>query len=213
MNKELQDAREDYQKDNLRKSDVASNAMDQFNRWFEEHKKTNQKDFNAMVLSTVGLNNRPSSRVVLLKGISKGGFEFYTNYQSHKGHDIDVNNSVSLVFYWPELERQVRVSGKAHKLSSEESDEYFASRPKGSQIGAWTSPQSQVVANREALEKRKEEFEKKFEDKVERPENWGGYRVMPDSMEFWQGRNDRLHDRIIYTEQQSGGWEIKRLAP
>ncbi len=213
MNNELQNIRQDYSSGSLRKADVLPDPIDQFTNWFEDYKKRAKHDSNAMVLSTVGLNNRPSSRVVLLKGISKGGFEFYTNYQSHKGHDISVNNSVSLVFFWPELERQVRVEGKAEMLTSAESDEYFKQRPRGSQIGAWTSPQSQVVLNRQLLEDRMVEIEKKFEGEIERPDNWGGYRVVPDSVEFWQGRSNRLHDRIIYIKDENGSWNLERLAP
>ncbi len=213
MNNELQNIRQDYSSSSLSKADVLPNPVDQFAAWFEEYKSSAKHDSNAMVLSTVGPNNRPSSRVVLLKGISKGGFEFYTNYQSHKAHDIGVNNLVSLVFFWPELERQVRVEGKAEKLSDAESDAYFKERPRGSQIGAWTSPQSQVVLNRQMLEDRMAEMEKKFEGEIERPDNWGGYRIMPESIEFWQGRSNRLHDRLIYIKGEKNTWDLKRLAP
>ncbi len=213
MNSELQNMRQDYSSGSLSKTDVTDNPVDQFTKWFEEYKPKAMHDANAMVLSTVGVNNRPSSRVVLLKGISKGGFEFYTNYQSHKAHDMGVNNLVSLVFYWPELERQVRVEGKAVKLTEAESDAYFKERPRGSQIGAWASPQSQVILNRQMLEERTAEMEKKFDGEIERPDNWGGYRVMPDSIEFWQGRSSRLHDRLIYIRKDDDSWDLKRLAP
>lgn len=213
MNNELQNMRQDYSSSSLTKADVLPNPIDQFTTWFNEYKSSAKHDPNAMVLSTVGTNNRPSSRVVLLKGISKGGFEFYTNYQSHKAHDIGVNNLVSLVFFWPELERQVRVEGKAERLSAAESDTYFKERPRGSQIGAWTSPQSQVVLNRQMLEERMAEMEKKFEGDIDRPDNWGGYRIVPDSVEFWQGRSNRLHDRLIYIKGAKKSWELKRLAP
>ena len=213
MNNELQNMRQDYSSSSLTKADVLSNPIDQFSAWFNQYSTCAKHDANAMVLSTVGANNRPSSRVVLLKGISNGGFEFYTNYQSHKAHDISVNNLVSLVFFWPELERQVRVEGKAEKLSEAESDAYFKERPRGSKIGAWTSPQSQVVLNRQMLEDRMAEMEKKFKAEIERPDNWGGYRVVTDSIEFWQGRSNRLHDRIIYIKGENESWDIKRLAP
>ena len=191
MNNELQNIRQDYSSSSLSKADVLPNPVDQFAAWFEEYKSSAKHDSNAMVLSTVGPNNRPSSRVVLLKGISKGGFEFYTNY-----HDIGVNNLVSLVFFWPELERQVRVEGKAEKMSDAESDAYFKERPRGSQIGAWTSPQSQVVLNRQMLEDRMAEMEKKFEGEIERPANGGGYRIMPESI-----------------KGEKNTWDLKRLAP
>lgn len=214
MSDQLQNTREDYSQGSLSKKDVQQHPVDQFSKWFAEYESLKVKDLNAMVLSTVGENNKPSSRVVLLKGFDKRGFEFYTNYRSHKALDIIVNNQVSLVFFWPEMERQIRVEGKAVKLSKHESDAYFKERPRGSQIGAWTSPQSEVIRDRTILEDRLSEMEKKFEGVVERPEDWGGYCIIPDTIEFWQGRSNRLHDRIKYVSINGGDqWDINRLAP
>jgi len=211
MKEELQKAREDYQQDVLNVSDVNKDPLKQFKLWFKEYQGINKKDFNAMVLSTA-TNNQPSSRVVLLKGIDKGGFEFYTNYNSNKAGDIERNPKVSLNFYWPELERQVRVEGKAVKLTGEESDQYFAIRPRGSKLGAWASPQSHEISREKLIDNLKA-YEDKFRDEVPRPDNWGGYRVLPVRFEFWQGRSNRLHDRICYSLESGTVWKIKRLAP
>ncbi len=212
LNDELQAAREDYRQAELDENATAENPFDQFSKWFEEYRESKAKDHNAMIVSTVSADGQPSSRTVLLKGFSENGFVFYTNYQSQKGKEIEQNPKVSLLFYWPELERQIRVDGKAGKIPPDKSTAYFEKRPRGSQIGAWASPQSQKVENREKLEEWKNEFDKKFGESVPRPPQWGGYAVIPEKMEFWQGRSDRLHDRILY-EKVGGKWKKGRLAP
>lgn len=212
MKKELQDTREDYQKGILDESLFNEDPLQQFKDWYRQYEKVNQLDTNAMTLSTYGLDGFPSSRVVLLKGVDAGGFEFYTNYLSHKGQEMASDNRVALTFYWPQLERQVRVTGYARQLEDEESDAYFRTRPYGSRIGAWVSPQSEVIPGREVLEKRQKEFEAKFPEDVPRPPHWGGYRVMPVQIEFWQGRSSRLHDRISYSKE-GDSWRRERLAP
>jgi pyridoxamine 5'-phosphate oxidase len=168
----------------------------------------------AMTLSTVNKENRPSARVVLLRDLSTGGFTFFTNYLSRKGHDIAVNPFAALNFFWPDLERQIRIEGKIVTLAAADSDAYFASRPRGSQIGAWSSPQSELIESRELLEQNVEQFTQQFEGKeVARPAHWGGYCLIPDYIEFWQGRESRLHDRICYFQHSDGSWVRSRLAP
>jgi len=214
MNKEqLQKLRENYSKHSLDESDVNSDPIIQFESWMKEAMNAEVPEPNAMTLSTVDANNKPHSRVVLLKGIEEGDFVFYTNWQSEKGSEIEQNPNTALCFLWLELERQVRIEGIAEKLSQEESEEYFKKRPYKSQIGALASNQSSVVPNREFLEKRFEELEEKYtEGDVPKPESWGGYRVKPEVLEFWQGRRSRLHDRIKY-EKVGNKWDIKRLSP
>jgi pyridoxamine 5'-phosphate oxidase len=212
MKKELQNLRENYTKGALLKEEVASNPLDQFEAWFNDYKKTKVKDANAFILATADAQGKVSSRVLLLKGIDQGGFEFYTNYQSKKGKQMAANLQVSLTFYWPELERQVRVEGAVEKLSKEESDTYFKSRPYESQIGAWVSPQSKEIKERKVLQKREKELKEKYPNKVPRPAHWGGYRVLPAMVEFWQGRPSRLHDRIVY-QKKGEQWKTARLAP
>ncbi len=213
MSKQLQDTRKDYTKNVLDKDHVAANPIEQFSIWYGEYANTEAIDPNAMTLSTINLSGKPTSRIVLLKGITKSGFEFYTNYESHKGKEIENCPWVCLNFFWPELERQVRVEGKVEKVSPEESDEYFNSRPLGSRIGAWASPQSQVIESREVLEENLKKYTEDFAQDVKRPAFWGGYRVVPFQVEFWQGRASRLHDRLIYTQEENGLWKIERLAP
>lgn len=214
MNKEqLQKLREDYSKHSLDESDVNSDPVEQFESWMKEAIDAEVPEPNAMTLSTVDANNKPHSRVVLLKGIEEGDFVFYTNWQSEKGSELEQNPNAALCFLWLELERQVRIEGVAEKLSQEESEEYFKKRPYKSQIGALASNQSSVVPNREFLEKRFEELEEKYnEGDVPKPESWGGYRIKPEILEFWQGRRSRLHDRIKY-EKVGNKWDIKRLSP
>ena len=166
-----------------------------------------------MTLATADRSGRPCARIVLLKSFDEQGFVFYTNYHSRKGDELAENSQACLLFYWPQLWRQVRIEGKAEKVSEAESDQYFHSRPLGSQTGAWASEQSTVIANRAALEKRFEEFDFKFGNSVPRPPHWGGYRVKPNVIEFWQGQENRLHDRLRYTLQDDGAWLIERLAP
>ncbi|MFM2049443.1 MAG: pyridoxamine 5-phosphate oxidase [Bacteroidota bacterium] len=209
----LHNLRIDYKNHSLSKHDVNSNPIVQFESWFKDAISAEIIDANAFTLCTINEMNKPSCRVVLLKEVNDFGFIFFTNYESRKGKDMENNNNVSIAFHWKELERQVRIEGIAQKISDEESDEYFNSRPRESQIGAWASPQSSVIHNRPVLESRIEFYTKKFKNKtVPRPNNWGGYIVKPETVEFWQGRPSRLHDRIQY-EHIDRKWQISRLAP
>lgn len=212
--KDIASIRQDYIKGKLDEEDTHQNPISQFEKWFAEAQASSVNEPTAMVLSTVGSGGAPSSRVVLLKDIKSSGFTFFTNYLSRKGEEIGDNNNISLLFFWPELQRQVRIEGVAEKVSEEESTAYFLSRPKGSQISAIASPQSQVVANRQELEGRVAQLEYIFSanDSTERPVHWGGYLVKPTRIEFWQGRASRLHDRIVY-ERQDDIWTKQRLAP
>lgn len=204
--------RKDYSIKSLDISDVNINPISQFESWFEEALIAEVLEVNAMTVSTLGLDGAPNARIVLLKGVDKG-FVFFTNYKSEKGQELETHNSASLTFFWPELERQIRIRGIVQKVNSEESDNYFFSRPLGSQIGAWASPQSQKIASRADINARQLEIEKQFAYKpMIRPPHWGGYRLMPSTIEFWQGRPSRLHDRIRY-ELHEGKWTISRLAP
>jgi pyridoxamine 5'-phosphate oxidase len=209
----IADIRKDYQLKSLAESEVAKNPFDQFSIWWEEAVQSAIVEVNAMALSTVSPEGRPSSRIVLLKGYNEEGFVFFTNYTSDKGKQIEQNQYVSLLFFWKELERQVRIEGTASKVAAEESDAYFESRPVGSRLGAWASPQSQKIVDREILDKELEKVTTQFsEQQIPRPPHWGGYRVKPTRIEFWQGRSSRLHDRILY-EQVDKQWQIGRLAP
>jgi len=204
--------RKDYSIKSLDISDVKTNPITQFEFWFEEAITAEVLEVNAMTVSTLGLDGFPNARILLLKGVDTG-FVFFTNYRSEKGMELEQHDSASLTFFWPELERQVRVRGKVEKVSAEESDTYFISRPLGSQIGAWVSPQSRVIESRADINTRQQEIEKQFAGKaITRPPHWGGYRLIPATIEFWQGRPSRLHDRIKY-ERLEGEWEITRLAP
>lgn len=215
MQKDLSDYRKSYEKSALLETTIKENPMEQFQKWFYEVEATDGLDEpNAMTVSTIGLDGFPKNRVVLMKKYTHEGFIFYTNYDSEKGRAIAANPSLCLSFFWPNLERQVIIKGTAEKLAENLSDGYFESRPVGSQLGAVVSNQSEVIGSREVLEKELEALEKKYEGKeIPRPSNWGGFLVRPVSIEFWQGRPNRLHDRIRYTLQDDYDWKIERLAP
>ena len=213
--KDLGSYRKSYDQNELVESNLIENPFDFFNKWFQEVEQFGGiEEVNAMTISTIGSDGFPKSRIVLLKQIEENGFVFYTNYDSEKGKSILKNPQVSISFFWPNLERQVIIKGIAEKTTSEISDKYFNSRPKGSQMGALVSPQSEIIPNREFLEKRLTDFETEFQNNVvPRPENWGGFLVQPVSFEFWQGRPNRLHDRIRYSIQPDLSWKTERLAP
>ena len=213
-NKDIGHLRKSYDKSKLNLTDINFQPMEFFKLWFDDALKNKRIDeANAMTLTTLGLDNYPKGRVVLLKSITKEGFIFYTNYKSEKGVSIDYHSKVGLSFFWPALERQVIIKGEIDKISPEDSNNYFSSRPKGSQIGALVSEQSKVIESREILEKRMDMMKKKYARKeIKRPTNWGGYVVYPKSIEFWQGRPNRLHDRVLCTLIKNS-WDIKRLAP
>ena len=214
MNSSIGDMRKEYQNASLSEKDVKADPYDQFEKWWNDALKAGIVEVNAMTLATASPDGLPSARVVLLKGFDHRGFVFYSNYNSYKGRQLVENPRACLVFLWKELERQVRITGLVEKLAPEESDEYFTQRPKESQIGAWASPQSEVIRSREWLENVEKEFDNKFKGKsIPRPPHWGGYRVRPVTIEFWQGRPSRLHDRIQYSLQDDGNWQIERLAP
>jgi pyridoxamine 5'-phosphate oxidase len=206
--------RKEYTRAGLKESDTHPNPKEQFRTWFDEALAANLHEPNAMTLATSTPHGRPSVRVVLLKGFDERGFVFYTNYEGRKGEELEANPYCALLFYWGELERQVRVEGRVGRLPDEESDAYFAGRPRGSQLGAWASEQSRPVKDRGALEERLRELEAEYEGReVPRPPFWGGYRVEPEVIEFWQGRENRLHDRLRYRRSGNGGWRRERLQP
>lgn len=214
MSSTIADIRKDYRLQSLLEKDVDPNAMKQFDTWWQEAIHSAIDEVNAMTLATASADGVPSARIVLLKGYDEKGFVFFTNYESFKAKDLAENPRACLVFFWKELERQVRITGLVEKVSAEESDLYFNSRPQGSRIGAWVSPQSQVIKNREWLDERTNELTEKYTtEPLTRPPHWGGYRVKPICIEFWQGRASRLHDRIQYTLGEDGKWNIERLAP
>ena len=210
----LEDIRKEYSRTSLDIKNVSANPIEQFNIWFDEALRAEVPEPNAMCLATVGPDNRPSCRIVLLKGVENNQFVFYTNYQSHKGKDLDSNPFCALTFFWPQLERQVRIEGSVSRVEEHRSETYFQSRPLGSQIGAWSSPQSSIIDNREILEERAQQIGKRFEGatKLPKPKQWGGFQVAPFMIEFWQGRPSRLHDRIAFTYVDCG-WVRHRLAP
>ena len=214
MERDIAAIRKDYVQHELSKSQVNANPVEQFRLWLNEALKSEVNEPTAMTVSTVSSQGIPSSRILLLKDVKPDGFVFYTNYQSHKAKELESNPSVALNFFWPELERQVRIQGSAEKISKAESEAYFQSRPKNSQIGAWASPQSSVISNREILEEREKTLHEKFQHQevLPKPEQWGGYIVRPFLIEFWQGRASRLHDRIVYTLDNQQ-WKTYRLAP
>lgn len=198
----------------LDRDDLSDDPVVQFGEWFRQACETVPTDPNAVSISTVDSENRPSSRTVLLKYFDEKGFVFFTNFDSQKAHDIEANPNVALLFFWSEAARQVRISGKAERVPTSETMKYFVTRPRGSQIGAWVSAQSSVISSRSLLETEFQKLKDKFRNReVPLPSFWGGYRVVPTEIEFWQGRHDRLHDRFQYTKQDDGTWEIGRLAP
>ena len=215
IDKSVANLRQNYTFAGLKKNDLASSPFKQFEIWFKAALDSEVLEPNAMTLATATPDGKPSARIVLLKGFDEKGFVFYTNYDSLKGKQLIANPHAALVFFWERLERQIRIEGKVTKVSPEESDHYFQSRPKASQIGAWTSDQSQVISSREALETKQQQLESYYEELevLPRPEHWGGFRLSPEIMEFWQGRPSRLHDRLVYYLQPDGSWVIKRLAP
>ena len=213
MKSEIADIRKDYKQHTLNEADVAADPFEQLGRWWNDAIAAEVEEVNAMTLATASKDGIPSARIVLLKGYDEQGFVFFTNYESTKGKELMANPNAALVFFWRELERQVRIEGRVEKVSSEESDEYFHSRPEGSRIGAWSSPQSAIITNRTIIETNVTQYSKRFEGhEIPRPEHWGGYRVIPNKFEFWQGRSSRLHDRFQYTKDQEQ-WLRNRLAP
>ena len=209
----LKDVRKDYGLKELDEKTILRDPFRQFASWMDEALKAEIVDATAMVLSTVSPEGRPSSRVVLLKNYNHQGFDFFTNYQSHKAKDLEKNAYASLLFFWKELDRQVRIEGRIERISTEESDDYFFSRPVESQVGAWASPQSNIIPNRKTLKDWYEEFKEIFKGAPnKRPPHWGGLRLVPDLFEFWQGRENRLHDRIQFTKGPED-WVLQRLAP
>lgn len=206
--------RRDYSQRQLMENSIAQNPFEQFGRWWEEVLEAKIDEANAMTLATASADGIPSARTVLLKDYGERGFSFFTNYTSYKGKQLEENPKACLVFFWKELERQVRITGLVEKLSEQESDKYFNSRPEANRIGAWVSPQSQTIENRHWLDEKFNEMVKQLEGtNIKRPSHWGGYIVKPVIIEFWQGRPGRLHDRIQYTMNEDGNWKIERLAP
>jgi len=211
----LADLRAEYRLGELNEANCDSNPIVQFETWLKHAQAADLKEPNAMTLATATAAGRPSARVVLLKEVSENGFVFYTNYESRKGRELALNPFAALTFYWPELERQVRVEGSVTRTSPEQSEAYFRVRPRASRLGALASNQSQVLPSRDVIEARMRELEMRYagSDEIPRPDSWGGYCVFPEVIEFWQGRKSRLHDRIRYTRAATQGWKIERLAP
>ncbi len=210
----MDESKDNHASRGLDEKTVDPDAVKQFQRWFDEARGAVPLLPEAMTLATATPDGKPSARLILLKQVDAQGFVFYTNFRSSKARELESNPFASLVFYWPQLERQVRVEGTVTRTSAAEADEYFRSRPRDSQIGALASPQSEAISSRDVLEQRFAELEAEYRDReVERPEHWGGYRLKPERIEFWQGRPGRLHDRLLYELQPDGSWRIKRLAP
>lgn len=212
--KSIDKIRTEYAKASLDAGDVDKSPILQFEKWFKHTIEAKVPEPNAMTLSTISDGGRPSARIVLLKGVEQNQFLFYTNYQSQKGKELEKNPACALTFFWPELERQVRIEGMAQRVDESVSEKYFQSRPRGSQVGAWASPQSSIIDNREILEVRAKEIEKRYDGLtlLPKPKQWGGFAIDPFEMEFWQGRPSRMHDRIVYYKNE-GGWAVHRLAP
>lgn len=214
METSVADLRKEYTQSGLIEVDADPNPFGQFQKWFNQALKAQLPEPNAMTVATATTDGKPRARMVLLKDFDQRGFVFYTNYESYKAQELTSNPWASLVFWWAELERQVRIEGRVEKVADAESDAYFHSRPAGSQLGAWASNQSQVIANREVLEARLEQLKQEYENKeIPRPLHWGGLRVIPTAIEFWQGRPSRLHDRLLYRWLEDGTWVIERLSP
>lgn len=205
--------RKEYQMKSLSEADVSADPIKQFTQWWHEALASEIEEANAMTLATASQEGVPSARIVLLKDYDPNGFVFYTNYESAKGQNLAENPRATILFFWKELERQVKITGMAEKVSAADSDAYFLSRPAGSRYGAWASPQSHVIESRQWLENRVKEIETTKGTDIQRPPHWGGYRIKPVIIEFWQGRPSRLHDRIQYTLEENGTWKIERLAP
>jgi pyridoxamine 5'-phosphate oxidase len=213
MDKTIADLRKDYTLEGLSKTEVDPNPFIQFKKWFEQALAAQLPEPNAMTIATTTPDGKPSARMVLLKDFDERGFVFFTNYNSRKGQELAQNPQAAIVFWWAELERQVRILGRVEKVSESESDYYFESRPTKSRLGAWASNQSEIIPTREVLEQRMQELQSKYENQeIPRPQHWGGLRVIPTEIEFWQGRSSRLHDRLLYT-YVDGSWKIQRLSP
>jgi len=209
----LADTRREYDFSSLSKKQLNQNPIEQMNLWLEQAKQAEFKDATCMTLSTTDKNGMPDSRIVLLKQIDESGFSWYTNYTSHKGQQLLDNPQACLLFYWRDVDRQVKIQGQVEKLSAKDAEEYFHSRPLDSQFSAAASMQSQPIDSRKQLEDKLEQLKKTDSNAVDKPESWGGYRLLPESFEFWQGRENRLHDRFTYTKGDSGKWQITRLQP
>ena len=214
MHTSIADIRKDYRLQTLNEADVATDPFIQFGRWWQEAINSDIEEVNAMTLATANKDGMPSARIVLLKGYDENGFVFFTNYQSHKGRELLENPQAALVFFWKELERQIRIEGTVEQISTVESEAYFQSRPVGSRIGAWASPQSSVIDSRAAIEANAAKYEAEFSgNAIPKPPHWGGYIVKPRLFEFWQGRSSRLHDRFQFTLSAPRKWKRERLAP